>query len=175
MERTSKKNFIIDILYVALVIGLVIGVSYAVFKILLPFILGGLVALCVQKPAKMLADKTKFSKGTYAAVFSFLLYLLFAALLCFLAYRVVAAAIGFVNYSPDFFENLSEKFNAIGQKYSHIFERIPKEMRVWVNSLTSEATQKMVTSVGDWITDTVSFIIKKTPLFFNSFLKTKGS
>lgn len=172
MERNSKKNFIIDVLYAALVIGIVILASYAVIRFLLPFVLGVIVALCVQKPANMLARKSRFSKGTYAAIFSFLLYLIFAAIVCFLVYRVILAAIDFVNYSPHFFENIEEKANKIGQKYSSIFERVPKEMRVWVKTLTAEALQNIVASVGAWITDAVRLIIRKTPLFLISGIVT---
>ena len=172
MERTSKKNFIIDVLYAFLVIGIVIAVSYAVIKFLLPFVLGSLVAFCVQKPANIIAQKIKPSKGICAAILSFLLYLTVAAVVCFLIYRIILAAMGFANYSPQFFENITEKANLIGQKYSHVFERVPIEMRVWIKSLVSEASQKLVSSIGGWITDAVSFIIKKTPLFFVSGIVT---
>ena len=172
MERTSKKGFIIDVLYAVLVFAIVFGVSYAVIKFLLPFVAGVLVALLVQRPACRIAEKTRFSRGGIAAMLSFLLYLVLAAIVCFLAYRIVLSAAGFADYFPRFFEGVSHKLNGLGERYSHVFERIPENMREWLKSFVGETTQNITSSIVRRVTNLVSEIISKMPQFFISGIVT---
>lgn len=172
MERISKKNFIIDVFYALLVLGLIFAGAYLVIKYLFPFVVGIIVALAVQKPALKIAEKVKAKNGNVAALLSFLLYLSVAAIASFLVYRVIVSAIGLADYLPSFFEKMSHKINEIGEKYSYFFERVPKEMRIWIKTLIGEATQNTITSIGGLITDTVSGLVKKLPLLFISGIVT---
>ncbi len=172
MERTSKKNFIIDVLYIVLVFALIITVSFVVFKFLFPFVVGVVVALCVQMPASKLAQRTRLSKGISAAVLSLVLYVLITLLACFLVYRIILSSVGFIDYLPVFFENTGEKLIQIGEKYSNIFERVPEEMRLWLKTLTGETVQNVLSYISRQITDTISLLVKKMPLFLISGIVT---
>ncbi len=172
MERKSKKDILIDIVYVAVMIFLVILSSYAVIKYLFPFLVGGIIAWSVQKPSRFLSEKLRIKRGYLSAFLSVAIYLATGFLLAFLVYRLVKFLVGFADLLPSWFDKLSGVLGEIQSKYSNIFSLLPEKFAETADALIGNAFADISGKIGSLISDFVSGIAKKTPSFFISSIVT---
>lgn len=170
MERNSKKEFIIDIFYLSIIFVLIISASYILLKYLFPFVLGAVIAFLVQKPSEHLSKKIKISKGKMAVILSLSLYLLFGALFVFFVYRIVLLAAGLVEFLPELFGNINEVFDEIYDKYSSVLNALPKDFDL--DTATEGILEKIVSSVGVWLTEMLRRFAGKMPIVFISGIVT---
>jgi len=171
LEQTSKKNFIIDVFYIAFMIFLVGGASFVVIKYLMPFVIGGFIAFAVQKPSKYLSRKTKISSGGLAALLSVLVYLAVGAVFIFLSYRLIVFLVGLTEFLPGFFEKIADVFEHLQTKYSSLFSYLPKGV-IDLDSLVEDVLKKLLTALGGFISNFMSTVAKKAPSFFVSSIVT---
>lgn len=172
LERNSKKEFLINVSYTITVFLLVLGVCYVLIKFLFPFVIGGVIAFAVQKPAQKISEKINLSQGAGSVILALLLYILVGTVICFFVYRVIVFAIDFTDYLPDFFMKTQAVFVKIGNRYANAFKYLPKELQVTEESFFDETIEKFVVSIGGRITKWVSSFIKKLPLLFISGIVT---
>ncbi len=172
LERITKKNFIIDVIYIALIIFLVGAASVLVLKYLMPFVIGSVIAFAVQKPSRYLSRKIKLCDGLLAAVLSVLVYLAVGAVFVFLSYRLAVFLIGLTDFLPSLFEKIGAVFEQIQQKYSALFSNLPERLNLDFNVLIEDALKKLLATLVDFISGLMSGIAKKAPSFFVSSIVT---
>ena len=68
MDERAKKNFLITAAYIVTVGAIVFIVCRFLLKYLMPFIIGGLIAWAVQKPAYYISGKTRLNSKISAAL-----------------------------------------------------------------------------------------------------------
>ncbi len=168
MERSSKKEFITDVLYVALVSFLVLAAAYVVFKFLFPFVIGAIIAYVVQMPAAWVGKKIRVSRGYIAAVISVLVYGVVVAVLIFLIYRAALFAVGFTDFLPSLTEKMKDIFEEFSDKFSSYFQFLEDRFDIDFSSLLVGTLQKIGDKSMMLITDTIAAAIKKIPLYFVS-------
>ncbi len=164
LERTSKKNFIIDFIYTVIIFLLVYLVCRFLLTYLLPFLFAGIIAYSVQPIANFLNRKIKIKQGTVASVLSVVIYLAVAFVLGFLIYRIVVFGIDFADYLP----KMLEKFNFILNKIQKLFDKIPKEFNSAFDSIVKNMIDKMANGISGFISSFATTLAKKTPPFLIS-------
>ncbi len=172
LERNSKKEFLINVLYTVTVFLILLAVYYLLVKFLFPFVIGAIIAFSVQPMANKISKKIKLSQGIWSVIFALLLYILAGTLICFLIYKVIALAIDFTEYLPSFFGKAEAIFMKIGDRYANVFKYFPEELRLLAENFWGETIEKFILSLGNTVTKGVSGFIKKIPLFFVSGIVT---
>ncbi len=172
MERTAKKNFIIDVFYALVIIFLIIVISVFILKYLFPFVIGVAIAYIVQRPSRYLSNKTNIKKGNISAVFSVSVYLAVGFILAFLLYRLIKFSVGFTELLPQLFEKFSGVFSKIQTKYSNIFSLLPQKFAVAVDSLIDDTVSDFLAKIGSLISDFAGGFAKRMPSFFISSIVT---
>lgn len=172
LERIAKKNFIIDVAYIALITFLVGGFSVLVLKYLLPFVIGSVIAFAVQKPSRYLSGKIRLSKGLLAAVLSVLVYLAVGVIFVFLGYRFAVFLIGLTDFLPSLFDKIGTVFEQIQNKYSALFSGLPERLNLDFNLLIEDTLKKLLETVVGFVSDLMSSVAKKAPTFFVSSIVT---
>ena len=172
MERTAKKNFIIDVFYTSIIIFLVILGSYVLLKYLFPFVIGTLIAFAVQRPSRFLSGKLKLKKGYISAFLSVSVYLTVGFLGAFLLYRLVKFSVGFADLLPSFLEKTGEILSKIQNKYSNIFSLLPTKFADTADSLIDNMLNDFSAKVVRLISDFAGVFAKKMPSFFISSIVT---
>lgn len=158
MERTTKKNFLIDFAYVVSILFLVYFIGKFFLQYLLPFIFATIIAFAMQKPSYYLSRKFKIKQGILAAVLSGAVYLIAGFLIGFLIYRLILLFIDFKDYLPQLFE----KFNNILIRFESIFETMPENFNV--SGLIDNVISKVTLNIGGFISN----LAKNMPSFFLS-------
>lgn len=172
MERTAKKNFLIDIFYTSVIILIVLAGSFVVVKYLLPFVIGIFIAFAVQKPSEYLSRKTKINKGYISVLLSFALYLAAGSVLIFLIYRIFKFTIGFTDLFPQLADKINGIFLEIQTKYSDVFSLLPDNVAVAINSALDNAFKNFTSDLVTGISEFAGAIAKKMPSFFISSIVT---
>ena len=83
MDEQAKKKFLITTAYIVTVGAIVFIVCRFLLKYLMPFILGGLIAWAVQKPAYYISGKTRLNPKISAAALTIAGFAVLAAVLFF--------------------------------------------------------------------------------------------
>ena len=104
MEQKTKKQFLINFLYVTVIGTITIVVCRFLLFRMFPFLLSLLVAAVSQKPSRFLSEKTGVKKSVLAMILAAGIYLGVGSVLVFSAYRLIISSIGFIEYLPKFFK-----------------------------------------------------------------------
>lgn len=166
LDRTLKKNFIIDTIFALIVILFVGLASFVTLKYLFPFVIGVIIAFAVQKPAKFLNRKFCFKSGNIAAVLSVFVFVIFGVVLCFLVYRLAHFLIGFSKFLPAFFEKVNVVIDNIGNKYSGVFEYFSENFNISAEELIENSLEKFVNSFATFLSSFAKKFITNAPSFF---------
>lgn len=134
-----RRKRIINIIYIAIVLGLCYLFLKYCFWIFFPFLFSFFVAVIVQKPANYLARKGKIKKGITSTVLILILFLLVGTLIMLLGMRLVDAG-------KSLFDFVKEKI--------YDMPTLIENVRVWaVNAasiLPDSIEMKAVTSLNSW-------------------------
>ena len=125
MSTEKRRKFIIDVLYFALAAALVYFALRYLAVWLLPFVIGFLAALVLQKPVAALAHKTKLPRGLWSALLVFALLAVLLLLLGVLADRIAAESAGFPEWLAALAPQIKIAFGDLERWFSGLLESLP--------------------------------------------------
>ncbi len=153
MELQAKKSFLIEVLYLFIIVGLIVIVSKFLIYNMFPFILSLLVAALSQKPAGYLSRKTGIKKSIFAVIISAFIYIGVGATLIFLIYRLILSSAGLIDYLPQVFSQIS----IITQKIENWFSvAIPSEIDMSFNLVLEDIFKSVASFLAQIIKNTIS-------------------
>lgn len=135
-----RRGRIINIVYLAMILGLgYLFVKYC-FWMFFPFLLAFLLAVIVQKPANFLVRKTKIKKGITSTILILLLFLIAGGIISLLGMKLVDVIKGTIDF--------------ITAKLTDLPSLID-DIKYWVintaSILPDKIEAKFVTSAGSWL------------------------
>ncbi len=172
MERKAKKNFLIDVFYMAVILFLALFGSYVVLKYLLPFVIGTVLAFAVQKPSQYISQKTAINKGTISAILSVIIYLSIGFVFVFLIYKILKFSVSFADILPQLFQKLGAVLEQIKTKYSSIFTVLPQNFAITVDTVINNTLNSLTSKLGGVISELATGFAKRMPSFFISSIVT---
>ncbi len=166
MNENDKKKWIINVVYIFLLLFVFIIFFKFTLLYLVPFIVGYILAFLVQKPAMFLERKFKIKKQICATVLSAFSYFFIAIILSLLIWCVVINGDKIIDYVTKFSDscenfliitnryliNLSSR---LGGGFQTAFERAVDE---YINNITT----KIIAIVSNYITG----LVKNLPTIF---------
>lgn len=134
MTKTDKKwKFIVNFLYLAILVGILYVVITRFFSILLPFLIAMCVAMMLQRPINAITKKTPLKRGPVSAISVSLLCILLLGVLFLLGFYAVVKLRGFAAF-------LGEKMNN--------FPELVREIEAWVLSLVARLPERFSTTMS---------------------------
>lgn len=160
MYTDSRLKFIINVVYYSAIGILVYLAVRFLFLYLLPFIIGLIITVTVQKPADYISKKTRIRKGYCAVALVVIEYLILIGLISLLAFEAG-------NYIYQLATGESELISSIGSfvdKTLLSFENMPEYL--------SDSLKNFLNGFVGIIADFAKQTIKGLPMFFTSTLVT---
>ena len=161
MTTEKKRNFIISVLFVAVIIVLAYFFISYVLVWCMPFAIGLTVAVALQKPISWLHKKTRIPTKLISVFFVFLILSILGAITWQLVYLLIKEIGVLAKKIPDFVEKLPVIIDQIGDGLSGVSAWIPEGFSENWNSLVKlsiEELQKsavsMSGSLGQWVATT---------------------
>ena len=172
MEQQAKKSFIISFIFAALV-GLIIYISGKfLFQYLFPFVIAAIIAWFVQKPAKYLSERTRFKRGTCAAVLSVFIYIGAALILFFAFSGIVSAFRGLMGEVPAILEFLEEFVLKLKNSFSVILSGISEELSHQVNDIALSMLANVKARISNGFSGMAASLASRLPSFLFSSIVT---
>ncbi len=156
MEQKTKKQFLINFLYVTVIGTITIVVCRFLLFRMFPFLLSLLVAAVSQKPSRFLSEKTGVKKSVLAMILAAGIYLGVGSVLVFSAYRLIISSIGFIEYLPKFFK-------IFGEWAGQIEVWLSKYMTVDYNFSLSGILEDFLKNLTSYLTDLIKMVVTSAP------------
>lgn len=172
MTTETKRKFLIDVAFYAVVGAL----AYFVFKFLsaylLPFVIGILASFLVQKPVKAINKKTKISKSACTIVLVILTYFAILAVISLLFFLIYLWLSDLTRFLPKLMPTISDTIKTLNASFTRTMDKLPNEFVSYLNGLPD----KIIGSVTDGLTSLLSSLAKKaatgTPALLISIIVT---
>lgn len=163
MTIDSKKKFMINALFVAFVAILVYFVLKYLTVWLLPFVIGFLFSLILQRPVAWLTKKTRVPRAIWSFVLVFFILCFVFGLIFFVGYRIYQELYGLVSWMTDSIPALKEAFGDISQRFSGWLDRIPASLADAIRNSPAAIAEKGVAALSNAVTSFAKVIIVNVP------------
>jgi len=128
LEQDTKKKFLIDVLFIAVVIFLCFLGGKLLFKYMFPFIPAVFIAWLVQKPAEFISRKTRIKKEISALLMALLSYAFFAVIIFAALYSAIVGSKEILKYFSRFSGELSLFFERAKNGLLSVFNNASPEL-----------------------------------------------
>ncbi len=165
MLRETKKNFLIDLAFFITVAVIIYVVFRFLAVYLFPFIIGLIVTIIVQKPAKFISKHTKIKKGVCAMILVISTYIAAVLLIGAIAYLVYTQGYRLAGAIPQFLNSISDTLSQLGGKINDAMINMPSEARESVQNIISNLITNLGTAATEWIPGFAASVALNTPEF----------
>lgn len=164
MNKTEKKRkFIIDIVFIAVILALVyVGIEYLMIW-LLPFVIGLIVAIVLQHPVAFLTEKTKIARGFWSCLLVLTVLCAIFALISLVVWQLTKEVPGFTKWLVGLAPDIKRTFTSLMAWFSIITERLPVDMTKTITNLPSTLVDTAVSGVTSVLTIFAEKIIVDGP------------
>ncbi len=155
------------------IISMILAVLFCFFLLpkiivfLMPFIIGGIIALIANPVVKFLEKRIKIVRRAGSAV----VIVLTIALVVFLGYVVISMLIeqivGFAGNLPDLWQNVSDTMTELSKSYDLLIARMPEAIRDWLTGMFSgfnDNTTSLIQGLGTPMAEAATGFAKNLPL-----------
>lgn len=169
----KQKNILIQVLYWGMIVGALLMVWKVLFPVLMPFIIGFVVAAILNKPVTWMTKKLKINHKFTASVCVLVLMFLLGSLIFFGVSSAISGLQSFVSFLPTLFHDfVIPSLEEVLIRLNELFEsnHIP-----WIEIITTnsqiiiDSINKTVNSISNGILSSLATMITWVP---NIFMQT---
>lgn len=168
MTREAKTNFLINAVFYSVVAIILFFSVKLLFVYLLPFIIGTIVTVLVQRPAAFVSKHIKIKKGYCALLFVIVIYISIIAVMSLVIFKLgvyvsdfATNNSGLVNQISDVFENMIEMLNTFTDKIPAV-----------LNEQISNMLDNVVKGLTGYVSDFAKSVAKAMPMFLTTSVVT---
>lgn len=152
-----KKNFVINAAFYGIILAIIICTYKYIVPILMPFIIGFVVATIIQFPLNRIKTKSPAQRKWISSVLCIAFYSIIVSLLILLGYVLVSEVSRFISYLPTLFtEDLYPFFVYCAERLNEILAPIDPSLAQWVIDLG----QNIAGSLAQFATDISAGAVK---------------
>ena len=175
MQLEKRRTFIINFLYFAIILGIVILLARYALGVLMPFLIGFIVSLLLKSAVAFLHDKLKFPRGLTGVALVVVFYALLGLLITVLGVQLFSAAKSFFLTLPSLYINgivpwMSNVFASLQEFVGHLDPEATAAYNVVAENVTKslgDAVVNISKSVVTWVT---SSTLKAPKLLLNMLI-----
>lgn len=172
MNNDKKKKFLIYIVYYAVIIGLFCFAMKFCLNYLLPFVIGTLIAVSIQKPASVLSNRIKLKHGTVALLMVVFIYLVLLLLLFLIGNRIYFAAADIYEKMPQYAQSITNAADGLLEKAEEMLSKLPGSFGEYISTGAKNAVSAFAGKLGEYVSDFVASVVSGMPGFVFSFVVT---
>ena len=170
MTTSEKKRFLVDVAFIAVfVILLFLALKY-VAPIAVPFIIGFIVAIVLQKPVAWLAQKTRVARGIWSTLLVILMLAVIVLLLIWVLVKVYNEFYSFAASLTDQLPLLTETVKNLGNSYNALLDRLPDSIQESVKEVPANMLSSVIGSFGGFIGNVATSAVANIPSFIVGFV-----
>ncbi len=163
MLRETKKNFLIDFVFLLTVGAIIYFVIKFLLAYLLPFVIGLVIAVLVQKPTAYISRHTRVPKGICSIILVILTYAVVASLLSFIVYLIYSFGAKIAAALPYIFDELVETWNIIKDSFSELMIKMPGFAQNSAESIITDLIVDAGKKITGWLPGFAASVALSTP------------
>lgn len=176
MKLEKRRQFIINFLYFAIILGIVILLVKYALGVLMPFLVALIISLLLKPAVTFFHEKLKLPRGLTSIVFVVLFYLLLGSLLIIIGVQLFAAAKSFFMTLPSLYTNtivpwMSSLFTSLKEFAGHLDPEAATAYNMVSANVTSSLGETVVNISKQVVTGVTNFTLK-APRFLLNLLIT---
>jgi sporulation integral membrane protein YtvI len=176
MKLEKRKQFIVNFLYFAIILGVVILLTRYALGVLMPFIVALLVSLLLKPAVAFFHEKLKLPRSIAGIVLVVLFYALVGFLLSVIGVQLFAAAKSFFLLLPSLYTNTIEPwFERLFVSLQAFVEKLDPSTATTYNAVVSNVTNSLggtVVNISKAVVSWVTNLTLKAPGFLLKLLIT---
>ena len=180
MNIQKKKDFIINAVYVAILLILLVVLLKCALPVLMPFILGFLVAMILKPVIRFVHKKTKMNKNVISIISFLVFYGTIGVLLALLGTKIVISLRDLFVQLPDIYVNsiepdlviLFDWLEGILPQVSSFWESSAQSITQSLMSFVTSLSSGAVNFIAGFATQVPFFIVKVLLVLISSFFFT---
>lgn len=176
MKLEKRRQFIINFLYFAIILGCVILLTRYALGVLMPFIVALLISLALKPAVALFHDKLKIPRGIAGILFVVLFYALLGLLLTVIGVQLFTAAKSFFLLLPSLYTNtITPWVNDIFAYIQAFAARLDPDTATAYNAVAANVTGTLgetVVNISKQVVSWVTNLTLKTPGFLLKLLIT---
>lgn len=155
------------------IIGLLLIITLKLcLGVLLPFIIGAILAVIVQKPALYVSKRVRLKQGTVALFMVIGIYIILLFIFIFFGSRLYAGLVKLYEKLPDYTESFSALMNDTVEKIENLFKRFGFENSSAIGNITGQSLTSLGGKAIEMISNFIAALIRKAPSFIFGLLVT---
>lgn len=163
MKLEKRRQFIINFLYFAIILGIVILLARYALGVLMPFFIAFLVSLLLKPAVAFFHDKVKIPRGVMGIVLVVVFYALIGLLLIVIGVQLFSAAKSFFLTLPRLYTNtivpwMSSAFTALQEFAGHL----NPDAAAAYNDVAENVTKSLGDAVGSVSKQVVTWVTNST-------------
>ncbi len=168
----KRREFIINFFYVAIIVALLALCLKFTFLWLMPFVIGFLCAIALQRPVAWLHKKSKIPRGIWSVVLVVVILSAGFSLLILAGYYGYRELKGLVDWLSGLVPSLSDLFSSVSEKFSGWLITLPDGLSSTMETMPGELMSAGLGMASDALTSTAKSIIAGTPGIIIAFIIT---
>ena len=163
MTTENKKKFIINILFIAVIAALVfLGIKYLAAW-LLPFVIGLVVALILNRPVTYLSNKTKIPRSVWSLLFVLVSLLLIFSLIGVIVYALYSEAESLLKWVMENESIFYSAWDGIRNSFSLIVNNLPEAVRAYLEKLPQELLSSVTAPLSASLSSFAGAVVVNVP------------
>ena len=172
MTTQAKKKFLVNVAFIAVLVGISFLLLKYVAAITVPFIIGFLVALVLQKPVAFLAQKTHIKRGIWSAFSVVLIIVVLFSLLIWLGIKLYNEMLSFADSLTGLIPSVTETFSSLSDRFESILTRLPDSIEGPVRALPTQLATSLAGYLGELVGALTTSVVTGLPSFLITFIVT---
>ncbi len=168
MTREAKTDFLTNTVFYSVVAIILFFSIKFLFVYLLPFIIGTIATVLVQRPAAFISERIKIKKGYCALIFVIVIYITIVSVTLLAVFRLGEYVTDFVTYNSGFVRQISGVFENFTEKLNTFTDKIPPVL----NEQISNMMDNVISSITGYVSDFAKGIAKSMPMFLTTSVVT---
>jgi len=176
MKLEKRRSFIINFLYFAIILGIIIPLTRYALGVIAPFLIALIVSFLLKPAVQFFCEKWRIPRGISGLVFVILFYALLGFLLIVIGVQLFAAAKSFFLTLPALYTgSIAPWMNRLFASVQEFAGKLDPDAAAAYNTLAASINSSLgsaVTAISKQVVSQVTSITLKTPGFLLKLLIT---
>ncbi|MBQ4154610.1 MAG: sporulation integral membrane protein YtvI [Clostridia bacterium] len=172
MNTEAKRKFLIDFVFLAVIIAIIYFTFKFMSAYLLPFVIGILVSFIVQKPVRFINKKTKLPKSLTTIVLVVLSYFAILGVITLIAYGLYSWLYSLTKFLPGIIPEITSAIKGLGVSLSKLLDNVPQNLISTIQAIPENAISTLTNSLTSVLSSVVTKLAAATPSVLISTIVT---
>ncbi len=171
MTIDKKKRFIVNVAFIAVIALLIYGAMRLFSVSMLPFLIGFICALTLQKPVAYLSEKTRIPRGIWSLVLVVIVFAVLAGAIALAGYYISEQLISLVANLSESMPVIQKSFQTFAGRFSGWLDSLPQGLAEVLASTPGTLIETGISALSGLLTDLAgSFIVSIPNLILTSVI-----